>query len=191
MLTMKINELETRQSNKAGEYTYGKVDLLKKDGSTRENVTIMAFGAQRQSVISFLEVGKTVEVTAVWDQGKIKILGPREGAVKGQFTSSAPAVDDQPNPQLDPAVSMGTISGASEVAVIDNCNVLALTYFGNLPIDDESGIKADVDEILGEGSFDAMRPFAQKIEAPEGVNDFAYFLSVPIDQVNALGIKLI
>jgi hypothetical protein len=50
--------------------------MLKKDGSTRD-VTIMAFGAQRDAVKSFLRKGRTVTVTAVFDGGVVKILGPK------------------------------------------------------------------------------------------------------------------
>ena len=74
--TLKIASVETRTSATKGKYTYGKATMLKKDGSTRE-VTIMAFGAQRDSVKSFLRKGRTVRVTAVFDGGVVKILGPQ------------------------------------------------------------------------------------------------------------------
>jgi hypothetical protein len=74
--TLKITSTETRKSATKGAYTYGKATMLKKDGSTRD-VTIMAFGAQRDAVKSFLRKGRTVTVTAVFDGGVVKILGPK------------------------------------------------------------------------------------------------------------------
>ena len=41
-------------------------------------VTVMAFGAQRESVSKLLRKGKKVTVTAVWDgKNVLKILGPQ------------------------------------------------------------------------------------------------------------------
>jgi hypothetical protein len=74
--TLKITSTETRKSETKGPYTYGKADMIKKDGSIRP-VTIMAFGAQRDSVKNFLRKGRTVTVTAVFDGGVVKILGPK------------------------------------------------------------------------------------------------------------------
>jgi hypothetical protein len=74
--TLKIESTETRKSATKGPYLYGKATMLKKDGSTRA-VTIMAFGPQRDSVKSFVRKGRTVKVTAVFDGGVVKILGPQ------------------------------------------------------------------------------------------------------------------
>jgi hypothetical protein len=74
--TLKITSTETRKSETKGPYLYGKATMLKKDGSTRD-VTIMAFGPQRDSVKSFVRKGRTVKVTAVFDGGVVKILGPQ------------------------------------------------------------------------------------------------------------------
>jgi hypothetical protein len=74
--TLKITSTETRKSETKGPYLYGKATMLKKDGSTRD-VTIMAFGPQRESVKSFVRKGRTVKVTAVFDGGVVKILGPQ------------------------------------------------------------------------------------------------------------------
>jgi hypothetical protein len=74
--TIKITSTETRKSATKGAYTYGKATMLKKDGSTRD-ITIMAFGAQRDSVKGLLRKGRTVTVTAVFDGGVVKILGPK------------------------------------------------------------------------------------------------------------------
>jgi len=42
-------------------------------------VTVMAFGAQRDSVAKLLRKGKKVTVTAVWDgKNVLKILGPQQ-----------------------------------------------------------------------------------------------------------------
>ena len=44
-------------------------------------VTVMAFGAQRDSVAKLLRKGKKVTVTAVWDgKNVLKILGPQKVA---------------------------------------------------------------------------------------------------------------
>ncbi len=44
-------------------------------------VTVMAFGAQRESVLKLLRKGKKVTVTAVWDgKNVLKVLGPRQEA---------------------------------------------------------------------------------------------------------------
>ena len=90
MFKMTLNEVETRKSNNGkGDYTYAKVTLHKKDGSDKTGVVAMAFGAQRDSVKRFLVAGKTVEVSAIWDGGSLKILGPRTGAVKGSDVKAA------------------------------------------------------------------------------------------------------
>ena len=90
MFKMTLNTVETRQSaNGKGDYTYAKATLHKKDGTDKANVTVMAFGAQRDSVKRFLVAGKTVEVTATWDGAGLKILGPRTGAVKGSDVQAA------------------------------------------------------------------------------------------------------
>ena len=50
-------------------------------GNGDKPVTVMAFGAQRESVAKLLRKGKKVTVTAVWDgKNVIKILGPRQAA---------------------------------------------------------------------------------------------------------------
>jgi hypothetical protein len=75
--TLKITSTETRKSATKGAYTYGKATMLKVDGSTRD-VTIMAFGAQRDAVKGLIRKGRTVKVTAVFDGGVVKILGPAQ-----------------------------------------------------------------------------------------------------------------
>lgn len=57
-------------------FSKSRVTLNKKDGTSRE-VTAMAFGAQRESVAKLLRKGKTVTVSAVWDNRTLKIIGPR------------------------------------------------------------------------------------------------------------------
>ena len=90
MFKMTLNTVETRKSEAGkGDYTYAKVTLHKKDGTDKEGVVAMAFGAQRDSVKRFLVAGKTVEVSAIWDRGTLKILGPRTGAVKGSDVKAA------------------------------------------------------------------------------------------------------
>ena len=79
-MKLKINSIETRTGAK-GDYSYGQATILKKDGSER-NTVVMAFGAQRDAVKKYLKAGRTVEVTAVFDGGVLKILGGRDGAVK-------------------------------------------------------------------------------------------------------------
>lgn len=71
-------ETKTIQSGpSAGQkYATSRAVLNKKDGTTRE-VTVMAFGAQRESVAKLLRKGKTVTLSAVWDKRIVKIIGPR------------------------------------------------------------------------------------------------------------------
>ena len=76
-ITLKIVSLETRTSETKGKYTYAKVDILKKDGTTRENVTMMAFGAQRESVAKMLRKGRKLTLSCVFDGGVLKVLGPQ------------------------------------------------------------------------------------------------------------------
>ena len=48
-------------------------------GNGDKPVTVMAFGAQRDSVAKLLRKGKKVTVTAVWDgKNVLKILGPQK-----------------------------------------------------------------------------------------------------------------
>ena len=75
-MKIKLNSVETRKSETKGSYTYAKGQILKQDGTTRDNVTFMAFGAQRDSVKSSLRKGRTLDVNAVFDGGVVKILGP-------------------------------------------------------------------------------------------------------------------
>ena len=51
-------------------------------------VTVMAFGAQRESVLKLLRKGKKVTVTAVWDgKNVLKVLGPRQEAAPAADTA--------------------------------------------------------------------------------------------------------
>lgn len=76
MFTLTLTHLETRISEKKGDYTYAKAKLHKKDGSILENVTVMAFGQQHAKVKSILRMGRKIKVSAVWDNKVLKILGP-------------------------------------------------------------------------------------------------------------------
>ena len=79
-MKLKIISIETRKSATKGDYSYGKANLVKKDGSVLEGRTIMAFGKQRASVSKFLRAGRNVDVQAVFEGGVIKILGPARKA---------------------------------------------------------------------------------------------------------------
>ena len=79
-MKLKIVSVETRQSETKGAYTYGKANVIKKDGTVLENRTIMSFGAQRDSVKRFLRAGRNVDVSAVFEGGVVKILGPARKA---------------------------------------------------------------------------------------------------------------
>lgn len=79
-MKLKIVSLETRQSKTKGAYFYGKANVLKKDGSVLEGRTIMSFGKQRDSVKKFVRQGRNVDVSAVFEGGVIKILGPARKA---------------------------------------------------------------------------------------------------------------
>jgi hypothetical protein len=47
----------------------------------RNNVTVMAFGKQRDEVAKVLRKGKTVDLAVQWDQGSLKVIGlPRAKA---------------------------------------------------------------------------------------------------------------
>jgi len=75
-MKIKLTSTETRKSaNGKGNYTYAKGSILKQDGTTRENVTFMAFGAQRDALKSRLRAGRTLDVKAVFDGGVVKLLG--------------------------------------------------------------------------------------------------------------------
>ena len=53
-------------------------------------VTVMAFGAQRDSVAKLLRKGKKVTVTAVWDgKNVLKVLGPRQEAAPAAEAAEA------------------------------------------------------------------------------------------------------
>lgn len=75
MMKIKIASTSTRTSKAAGKYTYAKGSILKKDGSVRENVTFMAFGKQRESLVKRLRKGAELEVNAVFEGGTVKLLG--------------------------------------------------------------------------------------------------------------------
>lgn len=71
-----IATTETRKSsNGKGNYTYATGSIQKKDGTTRENVVFMAFGAQRDALKSRLRRGAQLDVKAVFDGGVVKLLG--------------------------------------------------------------------------------------------------------------------
>ena len=74
-MKIKITSIETRTSATKGKYAYGQGTILKQDGTTR-NVTIMSFGAQRESLKSSLRKGRTINVNAVFDGGVVKLLSP-------------------------------------------------------------------------------------------------------------------
>lgn len=74
-MKLTINSIETRNSATKGDYAYGKGTINKKDGSTRD-MTIMSFGAQFASVRDILVEGAMLDVSAVFDGGVLKILGP-------------------------------------------------------------------------------------------------------------------
>lgn len=72
-----LGAIQTGTTQKGEKYTTSRGSTLnKKDGSSRP-VCVMAFGAQRDSVAKLLRKGKTVTVTAVWDGGVLKVIGPR------------------------------------------------------------------------------------------------------------------
>jgi len=72
-----VSTKNTATGKNAGQkYSVSRAVLNKKDGTTRE-VTVMAFGKQRDSVARLLRKGKTVTVSAVWDNRTLKIIGPR------------------------------------------------------------------------------------------------------------------
>ncbi|WP_395334338.1 hypothetical protein WBP06_18280 (plasmid) [Novosphingobium sp. BL-8H] len=74
--TVTLTTIETRCSTTQGDYTYAKAQLHKKDGSTRDGVTIMSFGPNRMTVLDQFEAGRKITVHAVWDDHVLKILGP-------------------------------------------------------------------------------------------------------------------
>lgn len=157
MFAMTLNTIETRNSEKKGPYAYGKATLHKKDGSTREGVTVMAFGAQHESVKGFLKAGRKIEVTAIWDGGVLKILGPRDGAVKSQ-----PAATDMSAEPADVAEhegvggisdddARGIITGALKVARIneqDLAPIVDAMINGDFPRD-----QADLDTAFADATW--------------------------------------
>jgi hypothetical protein len=81
-MKLKINSIETRTSESKGKYAYGKATLATKNGP--REVTIMSFGKQRESVSRYLRAGRNVDVSAVFDGGVVKILGPARKAAEAK-----------------------------------------------------------------------------------------------------------
>lgn len=80
-LKLKLTSTEVRKSeNGKGDYLYAKGNLIKKDGTVLEGRTIMSFGDQFKSVRKFMRSGRTVTVSAVFEGGTIKVLGPQRVA---------------------------------------------------------------------------------------------------------------
>jgi hypothetical protein len=79
-LKLKITSAEVRKSDTKGDYLYAKGSLIKKDGTVLEGRTIMSFGDQFKSVRKFMRSGRTVTVSAVFEGGTIKVLGPQRVA---------------------------------------------------------------------------------------------------------------
>lgn len=69
---------EARTDSKGNAYGYLTGHITKKDGSTR-NVVAMAFGKAFEATKTYLQPGKTAEITAQFDGGVLKVLGRRAG----------------------------------------------------------------------------------------------------------------
>lgn len=73
-----LNTVDFRNGAK-GPYAYIQAQMVKKDGSTKD-VVAMAFGGAFESTKRYLKAGKTVDLTAKFDGGILRILGRRAGA---------------------------------------------------------------------------------------------------------------
>ena len=71
----------TKGSNIGSKYTVAKGSIMHTKDGTEKPVTVMAFGAQRESVLKMLRKGKKVTLTTVWDgKNVLKVLGPQQDA---------------------------------------------------------------------------------------------------------------
>ncbi len=88
-MKIKITSVETRTSEKAGEYTVGKADVLKANGDVLPGKTFMAFGKPREATKGFLRAGRTVTVRAMFKNNTVMVLGQDPAKVKAKAEKAA------------------------------------------------------------------------------------------------------
>jgi len=76
-----VATVDVRTDKSGNPYGYITGHITKKDETTRE-VVAMAFGKAFENTRRYLKEGKTVQLTAQFDGGVLKILGRRAGAGK-------------------------------------------------------------------------------------------------------------
>lgn len=73
--------VRTNTAKNGNKYAVMQGSKVAQGEKVRENITVMAFGAQRDEVAAFLKKGKTVELAVQWDKGSLKVIGlPRAKA---------------------------------------------------------------------------------------------------------------
>ncbi len=78
-LTLKITSVDVRKTKTKNEdYAYARGVILKKDGTQSPERTIMSFGPQFASVRKFLRPGRKIVVNTVFNNGVVKVLGPKK-----------------------------------------------------------------------------------------------------------------
>lgn len=80
-LKVRLGSVETKTASNGNKYSTIRESRAFYKNGNEADITVMAFGKQRDSVISKLRKGKTITVTATFDSPTVlRILGPAKQA---------------------------------------------------------------------------------------------------------------